>query len=110
MTKIIINSCFGGFGLSDKAIERLLQLGYPKEEIKADKCSNDSISNKKYRGLKDIQRNHPLLIQVIEELGREASSRFASLKIIEIPDNVKWEIEEYDGVEWISEKHRRWYQ
>ncbi len=25
-----------------------------------------------------------------------------------IPDDVKWQIEEYDGLEWIAEKHRTW--
>ena len=31
------------------------------------------------------------------------------LGIVEIPDGVEWEIEEYDGDEWVSEKHRKWY-
>ena len=31
------------------------------------------------------------------------------LKVVEIPDGVDWEIEEYDGEEWVSEKHRVWY-
>lgn len=26
----------------------------------------------------------------------------------DIPDDVEWEIEEYDGLEWVSEKHRTW--
>ena len=28
---------------------------------------------------------------------------------VEIPDDVEWQIEEYDGTEHISEKHRTWY-
>jgi hypothetical protein len=28
---------------------------------------------------------------------------------VEIPDNVEWEIMEYDGTEYIAEKHRKWY-
>ena len=27
---------------------------------------------------------------------------------VEIPDDVEWQIEEYDGSEWIAEKHRIW--
>jgi len=30
------------------------------------------------------------------------------LKIIEIPEDVDWEVDEYDGLETIHEKHRSW--
>lgn len=54
-------------------------------------------------------RTNPLLIQIVEELGEEkAGGSCANLKIIEIPDNMEYEIEEYDGKEWVSEKHNRW--
>ena len=33
---------------------------------------------------------------------------FASLKIVEIPLDVEWEIFEYDGIEEIHEKKRKW--
>ena len=29
-------------------------------------------------------------------------------KIIEIPDDIEWEIDNYDGIESIHEKHRSW--
>jgi hypothetical protein len=61
-----------------------------------------------YFSVSDIPRNDPLLIQIIQEMGDGANSRFSQLKIIDIPDDVEWEIEEYDGNEWVSEKHRRW--
>jgi hypothetical protein len=32
----------------------------------------------------------------------------AELKVVESPDDVEWEIEEYDGIEWIAEVHRTW--
>ena len=57
----------------------------------------------------DIERNDPDLIRAIEIVGtEEASGKYASLKIVEIPDDVEWQIEEYDGSEWIAEKHRIW--
>jgi len=49
-----------------------------------------------------------LLIKVIKELGEASNGRNAKLKIIEIPDDVEWEIEEYDGIEHIAEYHRTW--
>jgi len=57
---------------------------------------------------RDIPRNDDLLIRLVEEMGQEAGGRFASLKIVEIPDGVDWQIEEYDGAEWVAEKHRTW--
>lgn len=55
-----------------------------------------------------IPRDDPILIQVVEELGEEANGIAAELKIVEIPDDVEWVIEEYDGKEWVAEKHRIW--
>jgi hypothetical protein len=57
---------------------------------------------------RDLDRDDPVLVQVVEELGEDADSRFASLKVVEIPASVEWQIEEYDGLEWIAEKHRTW--
>lgn len=57
---------------------------------------------------REFPRDDPHLIQVVEELGDKANGRCADLKIVEIPDNVEWEIEEYDGNEWIAEKHQTW--
>lgn len=55
-----------------------------------------------------IERSDPVLVQVVEELGKEAGGRCASLKVVEIPDDVKWHIAEYDGSEWVAEDHRTW--
>ena len=48
------------------------------------------------------------LIEAIEELGEKANGPFAKLKIVEVPDDVKWHIAEYDGREWVAENHRTW--
>lgn len=56
----------------------------------------------------DMKRDDPTLIQVIEELKEKAAGRCAELKIVEIPDDVEWQVEEYDGYEHIAEKHRTW--
>lgn len=53
-------------------------------------------------------RDDPLLVQAVEELGKEANTKISDLKVVEIPDDVEWEIEEYDGSEWVAEKHRVW--
>jgi hypothetical protein len=33
---------------------------------------------------------------------------YAKLKIVEIADDVDWEITNYDGLETVEEKHRTW--
>lgn len=48
------------------------------------------------------------LIEVIETLGDKADGFCAKLSITEIPDNIQWEINEYDGMEHIAEVHRIW--
>ena len=66
---------------------------------------------KKMLGIKyetEIKRNDPRLIAVVEELGKEANTWASSLKVVEVPDDVDWTIEEYDGLEWVSERHRTW--
>ena len=56
----------------------------------------------------DIERDDPVLVQVVEELGDAAAGQYAELRITEVPDDVKWTIEEYDGKEWVVEVHRTW--
>lgn len=54
-------------------------------------------------------REDPLLIQVIEELKEEANGGVAAkIKIVEIPDDIEYEINKYDGYEYVAEKHRKW--
>jgi len=53
-------------------------------------------------------RSNPDLIGVIEEMGDGASGSLAEIMIVEIPDDVEYTIEEYDGLEWVAEKHRTW--
>ena len=69
---------------------------------------NETYEEDAYFSDRDIERNDSALIQVVEELQEKANDICASLKIIEIPDDIDWEIEEYDGNEWVSEKHQTW--
>lgn len=61
-----------------------------------------------YVYLRDVERDDADLVAVVELLGPAASGSFANLKIIEIPDDVEWEIDEYDGMEHVAETHRVW--
>jgi hypothetical protein len=54
-------------------------------------------------------RADPNLVEVVEELGDDANGAHAKLRIVEVPDNTEWEIDEYEGMETIHERHRIWY-
>lgn len=89
--KIIINACYGGFGLSEKALALFNERAGTVTTYE-----------------RDIARNNPILVEIVEQLGEAADGGFAKLKFVEIPDDVQWQIDEYDGNEWVAEKHRIW--
>jgi hypothetical protein len=90
--RIVINNCYGGFGLSDRAIREYQKLA----------GSSDDFADR------EIARDDPYLVRVVRELGMAANGSHANLKIVEVPGDVEWDIAEYDGVEWVAEKHRTW--
>ena len=157
--KIVINMCYGGFGLSPRGLSRLAELqgrkcyfyeggllSKPHKLISLEQAEKSSsffvsaydvpnidevcpsqedfhkLSIEGRRASNEVWRAHtinqmrsyedrsnPLLVQVVEELGSEvASSRMAELAVVEIPDGVEYEIDDYDGIETIHEKHRTW--
>ena len=142
--KVLINRCFGGFGLSKEACQRFWDLKAQKVWIEDDTKfksfglftvwlvpPEDRIESKEGEAFysmsmedrkeynqkhseqtwyyRDVERNDPTLIQVVEQLGDAANGSHAELAIVEIPDDVEWEIDEYDGREHVAEKHRAWY-
>jgi hypothetical protein len=128
--KIVINRCYGGFGLSTEAVLRYAELKgitlyaekdsflthfytvpveeYKKLAAKADKTRDYSKLNNLYFTYREIERDDPLLVQIVEELGEDSWGDCAELRVVEIPDDVEWEINEYDGMESIAESHRTW--
>lgn len=142
MKAIVVNRCYGGFGLSREAEDLLAE----KMGLKLYRYVCGSISDpdgltsftratddddflvhaftkdhgdvfvdwpkdtSHFTPDHDIERDDPLLVEVVRELGSErASSDYAALEVVEIPDDVAaWTIEEYDGMEHIAEAHRTW--
>lgn len=95
--KIVINSCHGGFSMSEEAQKLFCQ--YSMIEWK------DWQEDWSYY---DIERNDQHLVRVVEKLGDGVNGRFSELKVVDIPDEVEWHISEYDGLEWVAENHRTW--
>jgi len=133
--KVVINTCHGGFSLSHKAIKLLAEkqgkpcyffksnlngenkyelidgVPHPAEWfVHAFTVNNPSDIDfeKNYLEPRPRDRSHPLLIEVVEELGAEADGPHAELKIVKVPSDVKWSIQEYDGAERVAEEHRTW--
>lgn len=132
--KVVINNCYGGFGLSLKGLQRYLEIQghsacfYKQTKYKhcdgeieytriddIDNCSNLFVACTSYDQGKtiphypkdtissyDIKRSDPILVQVVEELGREASGGCSSLRVIEIENGRWFKIDEYDGLESIQ--------
>lgn len=55
-----------------------------------------------------FDRADPLLVQAVEALGAKADGEHAELRVVEIPDGISWELDEYDGIEHVAEEHRTW--
>lgn len=102
MAKVVYNACFGGFGLSRKAAERLAQLGLEGMEQEIEGASSMSkLLGDSYNIPEGVPRHHPLLVQVVEEFGPEASGVFADLQIENIRGK-KYIINEYNGSESVQ--------
>lgn len=122
MQKIAINGSYGGWGLSLAARQLYLECegtaftmeyetNYKGElEKKPELFSNGKfLSEYCEKFHENMKRDDPILIHVIETLGKDAAGFCATPSIVEIPDGIEWQIEEYDGSEWVAERHRVWH-
>jgi hypothetical protein len=127
MTKIAYNDCFGGFGLSYKAVMRYAELSgvalYGFVSARKKDGSTDfkklvpvdpktvgtelfvlyyttptDSNDSSWRDI-SLSRTDPILIRVIEELGDAANGLCAKLAIAEVAEGSKYRIDEYDGNE-----------
>lgn len=132
--KVVINNCFGGFDLSPLAVQEYAKrrgkecyffavVEYTKDwnaihcQVTLEEAARKSwfmayskpvMENEFYISVNAIERTDADLVAVVEELGEKANGNCANLKVVEVPDGVEWEIEEYDGNEHVAEKHRTW--
>lgn len=106
-TKVALNKCYGGFGVSKKAAVKIMdkvinRIGYnPLSKIKKFENNINSEDNKACFISCYLQRHDPALIEVIEEMGEAANGDCALLEIEEINSKC-YKIEEYDGYENIK--------
>jgi len=126
--KVVINTRHGGFGISEKAAEWLQEeRGWTVTRFEDGYVANDDAdlldtiagsdgwdvqAGDRYdvvgkRHDTDLRTDDDL-IACVEELGDDANGKYADLDVIEIPAGVDFEIKEFDGAEWVAEKHRTW--
>lgn len=137
MKKVILNKCFGGFGLSKAAYELYAKkkgisvFHYTQEDLKKeiytyttddnrtfDFYFTKDFGNNAYISNEDFEKYHlfldegfredKTLIEVVEELGDKANSAYSNLKIVEIPDDLDYVIDNYDGIETLHQKVKEW--
>lgn len=82
--KVVINTCYGGFGLSSAAVEKM-----ETATGEAFDCYSHP-------------RHCPVLVSVVEEMGESANSQFSELSVVELK-GTRYIVREYDGTEWIQE-------
>ncbi len=82
--KVVINTCYGGFGLSSAARAKM--------ESHVGK-SFDCYAH---------PRHCPFLVQVVEEMGESANGQFSDLQVLTLKGNT-YIVREYDGTEWVVE-------
>lgn len=147
--KIVLNKCYGGFGLSHAAMMKIFELkgitvfpyackceygrdgentytysriegdyepseiseyvsyfqidpGLDRYTVTSDEYfSSDEKYNESdldYR-FDDGNRTDTELVKAVEMLGTAASGKHANLKVVEIPDDFEYRIDDYDGIE-----------
>ncbi len=100
--KVVLNKRFGGFGLTKIVFE---ELGIDWDGYGYLSNEDMGIESTDYNAYRTDER----LIKAIEKIGLgESSASLASLQIVDIPDDIEWEIDDYDGIETVHEKHRSW--
>lgn len=109
MKKVAYNNQHGGFGISHAALNRMIELGHEGALLKKQALEEMFIKHNYKQEtvyLEDpkpvIKRHDPILIQAIEELGKEANGRCASIRIQEMDDTDHYQISEYDGKETLK--------
>ena len=96
--EVVLNRCYGGFGLARLAMDRLLELGfeltegekvyYPKVRAETGYFSYDPVN---------LLRHDPRLVQVVRELGQASWGDSAKLEIKTV--YCRYWINDFDGRE-----------
>ena len=115
--RVLINSQYGGFSISEAGAFRLMQLGMAVE-VEYDEWVYDKVTHRDaYIDLPDdLERHDPRLLQTFDELGQAMAGSCCTLKAVEVPldsllpgyryriiQNDGWErVETPDSILWVE--------
>lgn len=94
--KVIYNEQYGGYGLSTEALYLFTQRVANAKQFEYDNPAYGRGIDNQYDARK-IPRHHPILVQIVEELGPAASGDHATLAIANVTR--LYRISEHDGNE-----------
>lgn len=111
--KVVVNKCWGGFSISKECAELMAQKGCEVAKAELEEYNKDPKDHMWYgygyiNNQNGYKRTSKFLVEAVEELGDKASGYCAELQIVEIPDDINWYIDDYDGIESIHEVHKSW--
>lgn len=141
--KVILNKCYGGFGVSKEAYKlyckkigktayfykdeyigngvvnfyRITDADFAEYNFSSFYCITKDYENKvNYHNIDKLDilylnteyRENTILIEVVEELGEKANGKYAQLEIVDIPNGMNYEIDDYDGIETLRPNVPTW--
>ena len=109
--KIVLNKCYGGFSISKDAAEFMAEQGCERARLELEQYREEQswYGFGYIKGMDgEYDRTSKYLIEAVETLGDFANGDCADLEVIEIPDNIDYFIDDYDGIESVHESHRSW--
>ena len=94
--KIVLNKCYGGFSISREAAELMAQNGCERAKRELEDSKKGWYGYGYVDGMKDgYDRKSEHLILAVETLKEKANGNLASLKVIEIPDDIDYYINRF---------------
>ena len=88
--KVLLNKDYGGFKISDEVQKEY----FSRTGIEISKYCND-------------KREDEVLIDIVERLGEKVNV-YSELVIVEIPEDLDYVIDDYDGFETLHEEVKEW--
>lgn len=85
--KIVLNKNFGGFGITKAVYKKMRELFWLDE-----------------KQTDELTRTDEKFVKAVEECEKKGTS--GDLRVIEIPDDMDWDIFDYDGYEYVYDVNR----
>jgi hypothetical protein len=91
---VMYNTCYGGFSLSDAAVDEFRRRCPEALEVNA----------------RNVERHDPVMVQIVREMGAKANGMCAKIELKRIPAEYQnhYKIGEYDGLEGVQLQYNKY--